>query len=89
MAVGSAYWREAEKAHLQECPRGGGDVIGPPQRIMSGQLDDPPVPRRDLFSPWLKIEKDGSSPFCNLGTALLRFPFSAAPCMSSVHASLR
>jgi hypothetical protein len=66
MAVGSAYWREAENTHLQEGERGGGDVISSSQRIMSGQLDDPPVPRRDLFSPWLKIEKDGSSPFCNL-----------------------
>ena len=36
------------------------------QRIMGGRFDDPPFPRAAYFLPWLKIEKDESSPSCNL-----------------------
>jgi hypothetical protein len=45
--------------------RGGGDVIASSVRIISGQVDDPWFLAATLFSPWLKIEKDGRSPSCN------------------------
>jgi hypothetical protein len=93
MAVGSAYWRDAEKSLLQEkCERGWNVIAVVPistnQEMAVGRS---PVLAGTHFSSWPKIEKDESSPTCNLqpvNCSFFRFPFSVAPRMPSMHASL-